>query len=436
MTNDSLLELKKRIYTCIKELETPAGFNAAGKEEIFGCIFGRDSFITILKILKSCAVVPDASLLAICKRSLLTHVALQGKRINIESGEQPGKFIHEYRVDKYERLINRPQPWYVYPDNILRNYDSIDATPLALIALYKYITLTHDTDFLQEVMPAVRKGLNWISTYGDIDNDYLIEYEIDSRRKSGGLKVQSWADSIPSLQDAEGKLPIYPIAAVEVQGITWLALNMWAEYFSQDKKTQAFAQQLSDFATNLKRVFNEKFIIRSHGKYYFAQALDGNKQQITTITSHPLICLWASLEKNGKQESIIAARYRDDVIERAFEKDMFVPHAGIRTMSSESFTFNPTEQSYHNGSFWPMLNGLIVEGLTNFRYLDKAQQLTDAMLLPISYFKNPIEVYIEQNGSYLPYKSIYGQQSCMNQAWSAAAIYDILTNLTTASLTI
>jgi len=44
---------------------------------------------------------------------------------------------------------------------------------------------------------------------------------------------------------------------------------------------------------------------------------------------------------------------------------------------------------------------------------------------------NDIEMNnIEKEGDYLPYKSIYGQSSCMNQAWSAAAIYDVLLGLT------
>src|SRR5579872_3152186 len=134
----NLLTLREKIYSCLRQLETEDGINASGKDEVFGCIFGRDSFITILKILKTYRTRKDADLLEICRKTLLTHTKLQGKRINIESGEQPGKFIHEYRVDKYERLINRPIPWYVYPDKILRNFDSIDATPLGLIALYEY----------------------------------------------------------------------------------------------------------------------------------------------------------------------------------------------------------------------------------------------------------------------------------------------------------
>ena len=48
-------------------------------------------------------IFETTSLLDITKRGLLTLVALQGQETNIESGEQPGKFIHEYRKDNIER---------------------------------------------------------------------------------------------------------------------------------------------------------------------------------------------------------------------------------------------------------------------------------------------------------------------------------------------
>ncbi|HYK08094.1 MAG TPA: amylo-alpha-1,6-glucosidase [Candidatus Eisenbacteria bacterium] len=430
MSQKELVLLREKIYRCLRDLETPEGINASGKDEVFGCIFGRDSFITILKILKANKTKHDHDLLQMCKKSLLTHCSLQGTQENIESGEQPGKFIHEYRVDKYERLVNRPLPWYIYPDKILRNYDSIDATPLGLIALYKYWETTKDSEFLKSVLPSVKHALQWIIRYGDMDDDYLIEYELPRSRKFGGLVVQSWADSLPSLADKEGNLPSYPIAPVEVQAISYVALMLWSDYFLEHEKKSKGGKVLSRFATQLKKTFEEKFLLKSNGLWYLAQALNGEKNPVPTITSNPLLCMWASYEKNGKRYSIIDEVYITDMVKRAFQPDLFVPHAGIRTMSALSPTFNPNENSYHNGSFWPMLNGLIVEGLDNFGFTQEASLLTHAMLQPIHHFDSPIELYIEKEGDYLPYKSMYGQSSCMNQAWSAAAIYDVLLGLT------
>ncbi len=429
----SIEELEKKIYFCLNELSHEDGFNASGKTEVFGCIFGRDSFITILKILHAIRFCPDEKLLSTCKRSLLKHIELQGKVLNLESGEQPGKFIHEYRVDNYERLTGRRKPWYVYPDKKLRNYDSLDATPLGLIAIYRYWELTYDAKFMLQALPAIELGLQWIMKYGDMDQDYLLEYSLPAERQHGGLAVQSWADSIPSLADKNGKLPDYPIAPVEVQGIAWLALTFWADYFINaycETRNIKLSKKLSRFSEKLKKRFNKMFLMSTNEGLYLAQALDGHKKQIKTVTSHPLICLWSAYRKDEKAYSIIDENYIDSIVQRAFFSDLFVPTAGMRTMSSNSPTFDSSEASYHNGSFWPMLNGLIIEGLHNFDYFSEAARLSTASLTALQYFGLPIELYIENQGKYFTYKNpISGQQSCLNQAWSAASAYDLLTSM-------
>src|SRR5437868_13264100 len=93
--------LRNNIYQTILNLATEDGINASGKEEIYGCIFGRDSFITILKLLKIIEN-PQAKnnfdvtpLERMCRRALEMLISLQGQTTNLESGEEPGKFIHE-----------------------------------------------------------------------------------------------------------------------------------------------------------------------------------------------------------------------------------------------------------------------------------------------------------------------------------------------------
>lgn len=433
-----LLQLKTTIYQSILELATDDGINASGKEEVYGCIFGRDSFITILKLLKVTANPSGLSdqertvLTDIAKRALLHLITLQGRETNIESGEEPGKFIHEYRTEKYERLINRPRPWYVYPDKILRNYDSIDSTPLGLIAIYRYWEQTQDDAFLLKALPAVEAGLNWLITYGDCDKDYLLEYEFHKERVHGGLVVQSWTDSRESLLQSDGTFPLYPIAQVEVQGYAWLALNLWADFYSNPKRQYlnrlSFSQKLGSQAKHLKKKFNERFHFVSENYMFPAQALDGTKKQLQTVTGNPLLLLWATYKKAGKPESILDDAIVSDVVKRSFLPDLFDPDAGIRTMSSSALTFNPNPNSYHNGSFWPKLNGMAHEGLIHWGYGKEAERLRIATLKPIAHFGTPIEVYNKSaTGTYCLYQTDYGKKSCINQAWSAASALDLLT---------
>ncbi len=421
-----LQRLRNQFYNSLLFLATHEGINASGKNEIYGCIFGRDSAITILKILRTHKKQPDSLLLAIVRRSLLTLISLQGKEINIESGEEPGKYIHEFRKEKFDHLVvNRARPWFVYCDGKLRNYDSIDSTPLTLIALYKYWQITNDNEFLLKALPSIEAGLNWIITYGDIDKDILIEYEFPINRKSGGLVVQSWTDSKDSLIQFDGSFPAYPIAPVEAQGYAWLAMKVWSDFYKN--YSFSFSNRLSAQAHALKKRFNELFMYKDNNLTYAIQALDGYKRQIKTITANPLLCLWAAYHGDTQTECIIDDIFIHDLITRAFQPDLFVEDAGIRTMSTLSPTYNSGKNSYHNGSFWPMLNGLIIEGLENFGYYHQASLLKQASILPLLYFGSPVELYIKTQNAYELYCSANGQVSCKEQAWSAAAALDWLT---------
>lgn len=428
--------LQDIVYKSLLSMSTEKGINASGRDEVYGCIFGRDSAITILKILKVCrqyrnnSFIDREELLKVSRRALLTLTQLQGQWVNVESGEEPGKFIHEYRTERFEHLIALSPAWYVYPDNTLRNYDSIDATPLTLIALYKYWELTKEESFITQVLPAVEKGLQWMLTYGDKDNDGLTEYEFSTQRKFGGLRVQSWTDSIESLQQANGTFPLYPIAPVEVQGYYWLALKLWSDYFlvNSDINRQNFGKILRDRAIATKKEFNKKFIIKDKNLAYLAQALDGRKHQIPTVTGNPLLLLWATYRSEQTRECIVQSKCLEDIVSRAFMIDMFDEDAGIRTMSTLSQTYDSTQNSYHNGSFWPKLNGMAHEGLMIWGFHEEARKLRLASLKPLEYFQSPIELYIKTGeGTYAEYKNKFGQVSCREQAWSAAAALDMLT---------
>src|SRR5947207_667601 len=102
----------------IKQLETDHGILASSREELYGCIFGRDSLITALKLLRIYEQTRDTYFLNLVEKILRNLALLQGARVNRESGEEPGKCIHEWRPSGHEHLTKRAQkPWYLYPDN-------------------------------------------------------------------------------------------------------------------------------------------------------------------------------------------------------------------------------------------------------------------------------------------------------------------------------
>ena len=254
----------------------------------------------------------------------------------------------------------------------------------------------------------------------------MLDYSLHQDRKFGGLSVQSWTDSHESLRQPDGLFPGYPIAPVEAQGYAWLALKLWARFY--ESESPSFTRKLRNQASSLKLTFNELFIFED-GNYFFAgQAIDGTKKLIKTVTGNPLMCLWASDKLGNRVECIIDDKFIESIIHRAFQPDLFDPDAGIRTMSVLSPTFNPNRDCYHNGSFWPVLNGLATEGLENFGFEEKVTLLKQASLKPIYHFNSPIELYMKDaEGNFLEYLSASGQMGCKVQAWSAASALDWLT---------
>ncbi len=404
----------------IKSLETDSGILASSRNELYGCIFGRDSLITALKLMRAYDNHPDPYFLALCKKILVNLKDLQGTTINLESGEEPGKMIHEYRPDNHDHLTKAlEKPWYVYPDNTMRNYDSVDSTPLFLIAVHRYFKLTGDTAFIEALKPNIYGALDWLVVYGDSNHDGFIDYQLNPERSHGGLETQSWMDSSESVFHEDGEPVAFPIAPVEVQAYTYTALKAWAEFFSTDY--EARAEQYSIRAEQLKQNFNEKFVSTSEdGSIVVAAGIDGNGKPLTSLRSSIGHCLWATWSADGPDGSILKAEHIAPVANRLMQPDMFEPQAGIRTLSQESNQYDPT--SYHNGSIWPHDNAIIAEGLENFGFHDHAAKVRTAIRAAISHFNTAIELFVFDKGQYSEYQSPTGHQGCREQAWSAASL--------------
>ncbi|MDP2647926.1 MAG: amylo-alpha-1,6-glucosidase [Candidatus Yanofskybacteria bacterium] len=402
----------------IRELETDNGILASSRQEIFGCIFGRDSLITSLHLLQAYRKTKNEYLIGVVKKIILNLAELQGQEENIESGEEPGKCIHEFRPDNHAHLTSRSEkPWYLYPDKIMRNYDSVDSTPLFLIALYRYYQISGDTETIQRLVPNARDAVTWLFKYGDSNLDGLIDYQFRPERTYGGLITQNWMDSGEALFHEDGSEVRYPVAPVEVQAYAYLALRLWAPYLEGIDPEQSY--YMKQRAQQLWVLFNDKFKMPDGG---LASGIDGDDRQLTAVRSSIGHTLWAALdpELDGSLDCIVEESFIPKIVDRLMKEDLFEPHAGIRTLSAGSAKFNP--RSYHNGSIWPHDNAMIARGLENYGYTREAELIRLSMRWAIAQFKTPLELFVYSNGSYEEYRSATGQGPCPKQAWTAAAL--------------
>mgnify|MGYP002335997933 CR=1 FL=1 len=385
----------------LRELESDGGILASGRDEAYGCVFGRDSLIVALQLLRAYRREHNPYYLDLTEKILRSLSSLQGRHRMIESGEEPGKIIHEYRSSKHEHLTQLLEdPWFLYPEGVLRNYDSVDSTPLFLIAVSEFERAGGNKTAVNQLMPAVRAALRWLNSF-----DKFITYEFHPERTHGGLRTQSWMDSVESVFfEKSSTAPVYPIAPVEVQAYAWSAFMRWGE---------------TDRAARLKENFNTCFLIRHPDSVSLASALDGSGRKLSSARSSMGHVLWASYDG----ECILDAKYRDLLRKRLLARDLFVPQAGIRTLSSRSSRFDP--MSYHNGSIWPHDTAMLAEGLENFGFTEDTQRVRDGLLNAYLYFQTPIELFSYHRGirEYAPKN---GHRACRVQAWSAAALLGIL----------
>ena len=416
MTKDELWTLG---IASIKGLESDRGILASARTEAYDCIFGRDSLITSLTLLNAYRKTGDAYFLALVKKILLNLAALQGTEINTESGEEPGKCIHEYRIEGHEHLTQQThEPWYVYADGTMRNYDTVDATELFLIAIAAYLELAPLDPDAKRLVFAARGALRWVEQHGDSNGDGFIDYRFPPERIHGGLRVQSWMDSTESLFfEASDERPAYPIAPVEAQAYAYVALTEWARYFAQ--REPGYARALRARAGSLKEAFNTRFVRARGGGVSLAYAIDGNGRRLMSARSSMAHVLWAVSLARGAPESILNHEYIPGLVRRLLAPDLFVSSAGIRTLSARSRRFSPA--SYHNGSIWPHDTAIFAEGLENFEYHAEAQLVVRSLVRSYGHFKTPIELFGYARG-FREYREPSGRGACQVQAWSAASM--------------
>lgn len=371
---------RRQLLEEVKLLKDKRGFLKAGFPS-YGRLFGRDSLIAAWQLL---GWNPG-----ICKATLEILSQTQGKVINDEREEEPGKILHETDLEKNWR----PEGCYHFP-----YYGSVDSTPLFLVVFSFYFKKTKDKKFLDSRWENILMALNWLEEYGDKDKDYFLEYQ---RKNPKGLFHQGWKD------DFKDHLKIKPpVAIVEVQGYQYLALREISE-LAEIRKDWDLSKKLRERAKILKEEFNKKFWMED--KKYFALGLDSQKNQRRAITSNPGHLLFTEIIEEEKIKQ---------VVKRLFESDLWTTY-GIRTHSEKEFDFDPS--SYHLGSIWPHDNWMIAQGLKKYNFEEEYQKIKKAILLATEEIGFLPEYYGVKTG-----KIITIENACYPQAWASGALLNFL----------
>ena len=389
--------LLTRAMRDLRALRTPTehGDVVAAGIPWFVAPFGRDALVTCHQTL---VLNPD-----ITRTTLQVLGRFQADEVDTWRDAEPGKILHELRQGELARARIIPHSPY---------YGSVDSTPLWLLLLGTYYRWTDDLAFCRELLPNVERALHWIDHYGDLDGDGFLEYQRSSPR---GLENQGWKDSHDSVVHTDGKIAEGPIALAEVQAYAYLAKLRIADiYEALGRSDQAVV--LRSQAGTLRARFNERFWIES--EQYFAEALDGEKRQVGSVTSNPA---------HGLYCDVVDAEQGQLMARRLLAPDMFSGW-GIRTMSKSSVAYNP--MSYHNGSVWPHDNAFIGAGLKRYGHAKATNRLATAlfdMAVTVDDMRLP-ELFCGFTRR-SPNRPVAYPVACSPQAWASGAPYLLLQSM-------
>jgi glycogen debranching enzyme len=398
---------------------TEEGVLASSADEVYGAVFGRDSLITALFLMEVYEEEPDPELLGWMRTIVERLVAEQGVRVVPQSGEEPGKCIHEWRPEGHEHLTrDQDPPWFLYPDGVMRNFEGADETPLLAWTIGRYVSVVGWEPVPREFIRAAERALAWMHQGGDTDGDGLIDFSPHADPATGGLTSQTWMDSSEALFHEVDAPLTYPVEMIEVQGYAYAALQLWSELLAA--VDPAGARQYGERAALVKTRFAEVFI-GEHGLR--GCGVDGAGKIIAAVRSNMGHLLWASVGPQYAPQCILPESVVPAVAARLMEADLFTPHGGIRTLSTHSPHF--TQREYQNGTVWPHDSLISASGLARWEYHDTARQVREAVAHAIAELGTPIEFYAvdPKTVAVTPgFEEAGGHHACRVQAWCAAGL--------------
>ena len=363
----------------------PGEFHLAAGVPWFSALFGRDSLIV------ACQVAPFLPELA---QGILRSVArFQGQKVDRETGEEPGKILHE------NRAVGGPRRAGVrYP-----HYASIDSTPLFVIAAHAWFRATGDLEGLRSLLPNLQAAMRWIDEYGDRDRDGFVEY---AARDDVPLENRGWKDSDDAVRFRDGRLAEPPIALIEVQGYVCEALRCAATMW------RALGQDAEGFdrrAAEMVAAIDRAFWLEERG--FWAMALDGGKRCVDALSSNPGHLLWTGAAATERLARAIPV---------FFAPELWTGF-GVRTLGQREAAFSPI--SYHDGSVWPFDNSLLAAGLLRCGRPADAARVCAALLDAAEQYpdRRLPELYGGFDRDKTPFPVDY-PTSNKPQAWSAGAI--------------
>jgi glycogen debranching enzyme len=368
-------------------------FAAAGTPWYF-TLFGRDSLWTAQLLL------PFGTELAL--GTLRVLAARQGRRVDPETGEQPGKILHEVRSGPPPPGGHELPPVY---------YGTIDATPL-------WVTLLHDAwrwglpeTAVRELQPALRAAVGWLTGHASGEDGFVRYVDASGR----GLANQGWKDSRDAVQHPDGRIAEPPIALVEAQAYAHRALLDAAVLLSTLDGDGAAAERARRHAAELRDRFRAAFWVADEHGPFPALALDATGEPVASLASN-LGHLPGTGLLDAAETALVAARLGAPDLDSGY---------GLRTLAGAHPSFNPL--GYHTGSVWPHDTAIAVLAAARAGHPEPAAALARGLVAAGRAFDFRLPELFGGTAAGAGKPLLAYPAACRPQAWSAAAAGALLT---------
>ena len=334
---------------------------------------------------------------AVARATLRALAARQGRGRDIETDEEPGKILHEYRPVAGAWFAE--QNWPVR-DGALLYYGTSDATSWFLIVL----AALDEPPLTAELEPAWRAAAGWLS--GALTAGAgLVRH--GPRRSPGGLAQQGWRDAVAPVAEhpagagivhPDGSAPAAPLADADSQAAAVAALDALERL---DPGTGWDAR-----AAALRARVTAAFAPRGHGSAGdWAMAVDGGGTPVVGAGSQLGWLLWADALE-GEAAAAAAERLAAPDVATGF---------GLRTLSAEHPAFRA--HGYHRGGVWPFDCWLGWGGLRAAGHADPAERVRTGVLAALDRLGRAPELYAVSAGDELEPVRLANRV----QAWTVGA---------------
>jgi glycogen debranching enzyme len=289
--------------------------------------------------------------------------SMQAQIEDVQTDEEPGKIVHEYRPDADRRFTEMGWP---VRDGELRYYGSADATAWFLVVL----AALRDDALADELAPAWEAAAGWLQRALQRGGG-LVRH--GPRRAGGGLVQQGWRDTSDPLAaygggilEPDGTVPEPPLADADTQAVAVAGLRA-AALLSGQARWQSLA---ADTVQLIAEEFTPDTI-----------AIDRSGHRVAGAGSHLGWLLWADA---------LPQRSRAAYAHRLCEPDVLTDF-GLRTLSSDHPQFAP--DAYHRGAVWPFDSWLGWGGLRAAGREAEAERVRNGVLAALDRLGDAPELY-------------------------------------------